>query len=390
MRGSIAKRGKGSWRIRFDLGRDPKTGKRKVQSTTVLGRRADAERKMSEMLHGSATGLHVEASRITIAELLRKWLAAHRAVVSAKTHERQEEIVEKHLIPALGTYRAQQLTGLHLQTHYAEALRAGRRNGNGGLAPRTVLHHHRTVFTALKQAVRWRIIARNVAEDATPPRAPRKDMAALDEGQTAQVMIAADTSIWNVPIFVAATTGMRRGEVLALRWKDVDLERARVHITQVVEQTKKGGLTFKEPKTDRSRRAVTLPSVTVEALKRHRAGQAEIRLALGLPRDENALVFTDAEGAPLKPSSMTKSFERILGKAKPGTRVSLHGLRHSHASHLLKRDTNPKIVSERLGHASVAITLDLYSHILPGLQEDTAKVVDLAMRTALQQTKPKA
>ncbi len=109
-----------------------------------------------------------------------------------------------------------------------------------------------------------------------------------------------------------------------------------------------------------------------------------------LPRDDNALVFADADGATLKPSSMTKSFERILGKAKPGTKVSLHGLRHEHASHLLKRDTNPKIVSERLGHASVAITLDLYSHVLPGLQEDTAKVVDLAMRTALQQTKPKA
>jgi integrase len=213
-------------------------------------------------------------------------------------------------------------------------------------------------------------------------------MAALDEGQTAQVMNAANTSIWNVPIFVAATTGLRRGEVLALRWKDVDLERARVHITQVAEQTK-AGLTFKEPKTDKSRRAVTLPSVTVEAFKRHWAAQAENRLALGLPRDDNALAFTDADGQPLKPSCMTKSFTRILGKAKTGTRVSLHGLRHGHASHLLKRDTNPKIVSERLGHASVAITLDLYSHVLPGLQEDTAKVVDLAMRTALQQTKPK-
>jgi hypothetical protein len=169
MRGNITRRGKNSWRIRFDLGRDPGTGKRKIHSATVQGKRADAERKMSEMLHRSATGLHVEASRMTVAELLHKWLAAHRTTVSAKTHERQEEIVQKHLIPALGTYRAQQLTGLHLQTHYAEALRSGRRNGQGGLAPRTVLHHHRTVFTALKQAVRWRIIPRNVAEDATPP-----------------------------------------------------------------------------------------------------------------------------------------------------------------------------------------------------------------------------
>jgi len=380
MKGNITRRGKNSWRLKFDAGADPVTGERRIIYKTVRGLRRDAEAELVRELRALQTGEHVEPSRLTVGEFLKSWLKTHSANVAAKTGERHREIVEKHLIPELGAMPVQKLTALQIQDYYAKALASGHRKAKRGLSALTVRHHHRVLFQALRQAVRWQLVARNVAEAVTPPKAARKEIQALDAAQVSKVIAAATGTPIALPVLIAATTGLRRGEILGLRWRDIDLDRARLHVAQVLEETRKG-VAVKEPKTARSRRTVTLPALAVEALRKHRAEQAETRLMLGLGKDDDMLALGDPLGNPTRPSNLAKPFNRIVRKAGV-PRVSFHALRHSHATLLLKAGTNPKIVSERLGHAGVAITLDTYSHVLPGMQENVAEAIDAALRGA--------
>lgn len=386
MRGSIDRRGKNSWRIRFDLGRD-QAGKRRIEVRTVRGKRADAEAVLAQLIAKYNTGEHVQTSRVTFGDYLRQtWLPSR--TVAAKTLERQTEIVEKHLIPALGAHLIQKLTPTHIDQYY-RAAREGRAPGREGkpLGEQTLLHHHRVIFAALKHAANKLVVVRNIAMNVDVPRPNRSKAPALDEEQTARIIIAAESSPWYVPILVAATTGLRRGEVLGLRWRDVDLDAARLQVEQAVQEVAKK-VSTKTPKTDESRRTIELPAITVDALRRHRAAQAEQRLALGLPRDDGALMFSTLDGAPLKPSTMTKAFEHIVAKAGV-QRISLKSLRHGHASQLLKQGVGVKVVQERLGHSSAKTTLDIYASVLPGMDEAAAKLIDTAMRTALARNKPK-
>jgi integrase len=183
-----------------------------------------------------------------------------------------------------------------------------------------------------------------------------------------------------MPVLLAATTGMRRGEVLALHWRDLDLGVGRLTVRRTVEQTK-SGLRFKEPKTKGSRRTITLPAITIEALARHKAQQAEERMQLGLGKCD--LVFTRWDGEPVNPRNFTKEFSRCVRAA--GTRpIGFHGLRHTHLSHLMASGVPVKVVAERAGHASAKMTLDVYGHVLPGMQEDVARQVDAALRGVLK------
>jgi integrase len=184
-------------------------------------------------------------------------------------------------------------------------------------------------------------------------------------------------------IFVALGTGLRRGEMLGLRWSDIDLERRFLTVRQSLEQTK-AGLRFKPPKTKGSRRRIDLSLSLVEVLQRHRAKQAAARLALGLRSDPDLLVFSRIDGDPMQPDTLTKTFTRIVAAAKI-RRITFHGLRHTHATDLLRAGVHPKIASERLGHSTIAITMDTYSHAMPGLQEDAAQRIDAALRLALRQ-----
>jgi integrase len=203
----------------------------------------------------------------------------------------------------------------------------------------------------------------------------------LEPAEAAMLLAMARTTRMYPIILLALGTGLRRGEVLGLRWSDVSLERQTLTVAQSLEQTK-AGLRFKAPKTKGSRRTVALSASLVEELQAHRARQAAERLSLGMGRDPNALVFARIDGDPIQPDSVTKMFARIVARAKI-TSVSFHALRHTHATELLRAGVHPKITSERLGHATIAITMDTYSHVLPGLQEDAAQRIDQALRNAI-------
>lgn len=380
MKGSIRQQGKQSWEVRIYIGRR-EDGRKLYRSHTVHGNKKDAQRELAKLLHEFNTGAYVEPSRMTVKEYLERWLQDYaRSSVAPKTFERYAEIVRLHLIPALGAIPLAKLQPLHIQGCYSDALRAGRRDGKGGLSAQTVLHHHRVLREALQQAVRWQLLARNPADAVEPPRPQPKEMCALDEQQAARLLDAAKGSRLYAPVVLAVTTGMRRGEILALRWQDVDLQAGTLSVRQSLEQTR-DGLTFKQPKTQKGRRVVALPPLAVEALRRHKAEQAKERLLLGPGYQDNGLVCAQPDGQPWRPDALTNAFAYLVRKAGVPP-VRFHDLRHSHATLLLRQGVHPKVVSERLGHATVGITLDTYSHVLPGMQEEAARKLDVALRAA--------
>lgn len=382
--GSIIRRGRKSWRLKFEKGKDPETGARRIGFETVKGSRKEAQERLTAILQSLNRGTFVERTPMTLSQFLKQWLADYaRHQVSRKTYERWTEIVDKHLVPALGTGKLADLKPLDIQSYYSQALSGGRRDGNGGLAPRTVLHHHRVLSQALRQAVRWRVIAVNPAEDATPPAPDHVEIAILADDELLKVLNTARPTRSYTAILLAATTGMRRGEVLGLRWRDLDLaaDTATLTVNHTLEETK-SGLKLKDPKSKRSRRNITLPMVTVEALRRHKAAQAEERLQLGLGRADDGYVFAALDGGPIRPRNLSKEFTRIVARADV-RKVSFHSLRHTHASQLLRDGVHVKVVSERLGHATVSITLDTYAHVIPNMQADAAARIHAAFADAL-------
>lgn len=383
MKGHIRKRGRSSWALKIELPRDPVTGKRRTKWHTVRGTKRQAEKELNRLLHEVNTGQYSEAPRMSVAEYLKHWLETYaRHNVSGKTFERYEQIVRTHLVPGLGSLKLVQLAPMHVQEHLAKSLAHGRVDGKGGLSPQSVKHHYRLLSQAFRQAVRWQLLARNPCLSVDPPRVPRREMAILDHQQTAQLLKAAEARPEYIAILLALTTGIRRGEILALRWSDVDLDGRTLAVRQTLEQTR-GGLNFKQPKTPRSRRTISLPNITVEALRRHRVEQAEERLRLGPIYMDNDLVNARPDGLPMNPHGLTYTFSELA--KRNGLSVRFHDLRHSHISHLLAAGVHPKIASERAGHASVSITMDVYSHLMPGLQQDAADRVDAALRRALKE-----
>jgi integrase len=241
---------------------------------------------------------------------------------------------------------------------------------------------HRVLSQALKQAIRWQLLTSNPSAAVTPPRIERREMKTLDADAAAALIEIARGGTLFVPILLAVMTGMRRGEIAALRWRSIDLDGGQLAVVASTEQVRRDSRE-KPPKSGRSRRAIALPALMVDELRRHRLAQAQELLQLGVRPTDDTHVCLQTDGASWRPSMMTAAFARLL-RASGLPRVRLHDLRHTHASHLLAANVHPKIVQERLGHASIAMTLDLYSHVVPGLQEEAAASADAVMRAAMQ------
>ena len=215
MKGTIIQRSRGSWTLIFDVGRDHR-GKRKQKWKTVRGTKACAEQELRRVLRSLDTGGYVEPTKLSVAEYLARWLADYaKPNTAVTTFDRYSDIVKLHLVPALGATLLAKLHPLQIQSHYAEAMETGRRDGSGGLSAQTVLHHHRLLKGALRQAVKWRLLTRNPAEAVEPPRPERHQIKTLTEDETARLLERTNSTYLNMPILIAVTTGMRRGEVLA-------------------------------------------------------------------------------------------------------------------------------------------------------------------------------
>jgi integrase len=377
MRGNITKRGANSWRIKFDLESDA-SGKRQTRYVTVKGTRKDAERELTRLLGTANNGTFVEANQSTIGEHVRNWLdGAHG--LSGKTVERYRELAERQIIPHVGTIPIQKLKPMHVQQWHNALLARGGKDG-AALGPRTVGHSHRLLHRILAHAVKAEIVSRNVASVIPPPKVAETEIEILKADQIGPVT-AALAGHWLQPIAILAlATGARRGEILALTWGAIDLDKASVKIERSLEQTK-AGLKFKAPKTRTSKRVVSLPPTAVEALREHRRRQLEARLALGQGRpDSDTLVFSNIEGNPIPPVNFSRDWARFV-KARKLPTVSFHALRHTHVSALIARGVDVLTISRRIGHANAAITLRVYGHMFEQNDGAAVNAIEAALRS---------
>jgi integrase len=348
---------------------------------TVRGTRKDAEKQLTKLLRQKDTGEYVEPSRQTVGQYLEQWLTAVRPNIAAKTWQEYGGHLRRHVIPGLGRHRLDKLTPLAIQAFYARLQQEGRQNGEGGLSPQTVLHIHRILRKALQDAVDLEVLSRNPCAKVKPPQAQSREAPALDEEQTARVLEAARGTRMFIPVLLAASTGLRRGEILALSWTEVDLAAGTLNVRRSLEQTK-DGMRFKQPKTSKSRRTVALPRFAVEELRRYKEEQAAARLIVGATYQSNGLVIAEEDGGPWKPDNFSREFIRFL-KRTDVPRISFHGLRHSHVAMLIKQGTHLKTIADRMGHSTIVLTANTYGHLLGGVDQEAAERFDLAMRGRL-------
>jgi integrase len=368
----VIKRGK-SWAVVVEVGRDPNTGKRVRKWHSGYRTKRDAERARIEILSRLDHGTYVSPDRRTVGSYLEgDWLPAVKARLKASTWDSYSRNIRLHISPELGPIPLQALTATRLNEFYASLISEGRRDGNGGLAPKTVRYLHGIIRKALADAARWNLLQRNVADQADPPtiRSTAPEMKTWTADELAQFLdFVSDDQLYAAWV-VAATAGLRRGEVLGLRWIDIDLNASRLSVQQtlvsVAYETR-----FSVPKTARSRRSVSLDATTVAALRAHRKRQLEERMSWGQAYRDSGLVVTREDGTLVHPDRFTQMFDKHVKDAGL-PRIRLHDLRHTHATLALAAGVHPKVVSERLGHATVAFTLDVYSHAVPALQEEAA------------------
>jgi len=379
MKGHIKQRSAGHFAIVLDT-RDPQTGKRRRKwisfSGTLRGARIECARLVTEM----KSGAYVDATRETIAAFLDRWIEHMQGQVSPRSLERYAELCRNNIAPLLGAIPLTKLQPANISQAYAKALASGRRDGTGGLSPLTVHHMHRVLREALQQAVRWQLLARNPVDAVRPPKVERKQMQTLDAEATVVLIEAARGTNLFMPILLGVLCGLRRGEITALRWRSIDLDRGQLSVTASTEQTNRG-IREKETKSGKSR-TVALPSLIVDELRRHRVAQAEGLLAAGVRLTDDHHVVAREDGQPVQPRSLTHAFVKFV-RGHGLAPIRLHDLRHSHATHMLASGVHPKIAQERLGHSSVSVTIDLYSHVLPGMQAEAVSRVDAVLRDAL-------
>jgi integrase len=363
-RGSIKPRGKGIWTIVIDLPRG-EDGKRKQKRITVRGRKEQAEKELTRVLNELDQGVPLDASKMTLADYLEIWL---RDVVSLRNRPRTidgyKTIVRKYLIPHVGRIQLAKLTAAHIEKMYARILEEG-------LSPNTAHHVHVCLSKALNDALRKGIVGRNVCKIVQPPSPGRYEVNIPEVEGIRRIIELAKETPYYAALHFTAYTGVRRAEVLALTWADVDLDRAFVSITKTLQRIGKNGLVVDPTKSQAGRRGIALDEGTIAVLRAHRGQQLLYKMQLGEVWNDGDLVFPGPFGKHLDPATLTRNFEKLACKAGyPGLR--LHDLRHAHAAGMIKAGAAPLVVMERLGHASAAFTLNVYGHLSPGMQTEAA------------------
>lgn len=381
-RGNITRRGKRSWRLKFDLGANA-AGKRQTRLVTVRGTRQQAEKELTRLLGQADAGTLTEPSKVTVADYLRTWLGSDSTAspngLTPKTLERYRELAEGQIIPYLGTIRLQKLRPAQVLDWHANIRKSGSRSGRP-LAARTVGHAHRVLHRALERALEAEILSRNVAAAVSPPKVDAAEIEILDAEQIADTFQKLEGHPLYVIFVAALASGMRRGEVLALRLVDLDLQDATVRVERSLEETQ-AGLRFKAPKTTHGKRTISLPPSAIAILREHRRKLLEMRLALGFGKpDATTLLFGKPDETPMRPNQLSWLW-RSACKSLKLPRVSFHALRHTHASALIAAGVDVVAISRRLGHANPTVTLNTYGHLFKKDDSAAACAIEAALRT---------
>lgn len=381
MRGSIRQRGKTSWQICINLPAAAEGGKRRRHFELVHGPKRNAQRRLTELLASVDQGSYITPQHLTLADHLQNWLSGYVATnCSIRTQDSYRSTVERHLVPRLGQIPLNRLQPESIQSYYAVALKT--------LSARSVHYHHRLLSQSLKYAVRQRVIVFNPCELVDPPRAVKAQMRTLTAAELGHLLNVARDSTYFPVIYMASLTGLRQAELLGLRWRDMDLDLLSISVCQTLYK-RRGICEFNEPKSPHSRRRISISPRLALFLKGYKAAKQAQFVALGQPVTDDDLVFNTIDGVPMDPGTLSHGFNRITRRAGL-QRFRFHDLRHTFASLMLMAGVHPKIVSEALGHASVAFTLDTYSHVIPGLQEAAMRKLDEIVSPGFEDSVAKA
>ena len=381
MKGHIQQRGKNSWRLKFDAGRDEKTGKRKMQFHTFRGTKREAQVKLAELIASVSQAKYVEPNKVTVAEWVRGRVDVWESAgdISARTAQRYRQLVENQIAPHIGEKPLQKLRPLDMETWHEAVRTGGRVRGKGELSARTIGHAHKVLGKALADAAGFELIHRNVARLKKPPKVG-------DDGEMVIVRDVPDLlkkmegSALRLPGLLGLLCGMRIGEVLALSWGRVDIDGKVIGVREALEETKKHGIRCKAPKSKAGKRDITMPDEVVEALRVYRRDQLELRIQLGQGRlPDDTLLFANLEGEPRSPSAVSRAWSDFAGRIGLQD-VTFHNLRHTHASQLIDAGVDIVTISKRLGHAKPDITLRIYAHLFRKDDSKAAAAINAALR----------
>jgi len=370
-RGSVRKLD-GAWGYRIDLGADPATGRRRQASRQGFSTKREAEAALRELTSSMRDGVVTTRSMRTLGDFLDEWMELQRDRLRPTTWHSYAMAVTR-IKAGLGWSKLQAIAPLQLEHFYADLLASGGRTGKP-LSPKTVRNTHTVLRKALADAERLGLIGRNPAASAKAPANSRVDQSIWTSDEVRTFLLSVRADRLHGAFVLLATTGMRRGEVLGLRWRDLDFDGAELAVANTLTTVGTDVVTG-PPKTTRSRRQIFLDEGTLAVLREHRRRQKEERLTVGPAWSTRVdYVFTDELGEPIHPDAFSRAFRRHLAAANLPP-IRLHDLRHSYATLALKAGVHPKVVSERLGHATIGVTLDLYSHVTPSIARDAADVV---------------
>ncbi|MFA5450456.1 MAG: site-specific integrase [Dehalococcoidales bacterium] len=344
-------------------------GSRQRHTETIKGLTA-AKKRRRELLATVDKGASIPTGKMTLADHLHQWMESYVvANCSQRTFDGYEVIVEKHLIPELGRIQLKNLSPRDIQLFYGRSAQKISRRTGEQLSNRTIHHFHRCLSQSLKYAVRQGYLNRNPCELVDPPKPRKKAMRTLDPSELAALLDAAKSNRFYPAIYTAVNTGLRLAELLGLRWRDVDPDiTVSISVNRVLYK-RKGVCIFKEPKTERSRRQVAMTPKLAIFLRQYKKECQRLFERLGKPLTLDELVFFNHNGEAIDPSVLSSNFRKIV-KAAGLSSIRFHDLRHTFASLTLLSGAPPKVISEALGHSSVAFTMDVYSHIIPGMQEE--------------------
>lgn len=360
--GSVYRRDDGRWVGSFIV---EETGKRRYMYGAT---QQEAYEKLQKAFQDQKQGTLASGPKEKVGDYLTRWLDIHKVTLRIGTYKRYQDILDKDLIPALGHLTLQKLSAQHIQALYAQKIKAG-------LSPRTLKTIHAVLRRALNQAVRWRLIPRNVCADVSIPRISKRKMQSLSMEQAKKLLEVSKGSELKVFITLALMTGMRRGELLALRWSNVDFTMGSLSIDRSVGYITGYGFVEDDPKTLSGNRAIPLPRLVMDLLQQHHIDQLEVRSKAGANWQDNNLVFSTRRGKYFSITLLYRQFNNVLKEAEL-PHMRLHDLRHSAATILLALGVHPKIVQERLGHSQISMTMDTYSHVLPSMQQEATGRLD--------------
>jgi integrase len=360
-----------TWQLVVEGERDA-DGKRLQHYRSFRGDRAEADRALRQFLSELETGYVGDGDRLTVAEFVEQWLLHTATRVRASTVARYRQLLERRVVPAVGSLKLRELRPMHIQRLYDVALHSGNdRKNKTALSGRTVVHLHRVLYAAMKQARQWGLIVANPCESVEPPRPVNREMRALNVDEARKLVDAARGTRLLTPIILTLAGGFRRGEVLALSWDSIDFERSTVRVARSLNPDG----SFSEPKTARGRRAVGLPPFAFAALRSLKVIQNQERLAAGPAYDDRGLVFADPLGGAWKPASISTLFHAICKRAGIG-HVRFHDLRHTAASLLIERGVPITAVAALLGHANTSTTLTTYAHAIKGSEDAASRAME--------------